>query len=71
VLTGMGRDGASGLLEVRSAGGLTIAQDEATCVVYGMPGEAVRLGAVERILPLDEIGPTLALLPGSKLGGQP
>jgi two-component system chemotaxis response regulator CheB len=71
VLTGMGRDGAAGLLEVRSAGGLTIAQDEATSVVYGMPGEAVRVGAVERILPLGDIGPTLALLPGSKLGGQP
>jgi two-component system chemotaxis response regulator CheB len=71
VLTGMGRDGASGLLQVRAAGGLTIAQDEATCVVYGMPAEAVRVGAVERILPLGEIGPTLALLPGPGPGGQP
>jgi two-component system chemotaxis response regulator CheB len=60
LLTGMGRDGAAGLLAVRRAGGLTIAQDEASCVVYGMPREAVLLGAAERILPLAEIGPTLA-----------
>lgn len=62
LLTGMGRDGAAGLLEIRRAGGLTIAQDEATSVVYGMPREAVRLGAAERVLPLGEIGPTLASL---------
>jgi two-component system chemotaxis response regulator CheB len=55
----MGRDGASGLLDIRRAGGLTIAQDEQSCVVYGMPREAVVLGAVERVLPLDEIGPAL------------
>ncbi len=67
LLTGMGRDGAMGLLEVRKAGGLTIAQDEATCVVYGMPREAVLLGAAERVLPLEEIGPVLASLgPGGK-----
>jgi len=62
LLTGMGRDGAVGLLEVRRAGGLTIAQDEATSVVYGMPREAVRLGAAGQVLPLDRIGPTLAAL---------
>jgi len=62
LLTGMGRDGASGLLAVRKAGGLTIAQDEATSVVYGMPREAVLLGAAERVLPLGEIGPALAAL---------
>ncbi len=62
LLTGMGRDGAAGLLEIRRAGGLTIAQDEATSVVFGMPHEAVRLGAAERVLPLGEIGPALGLL---------
>jgi two-component system, chemotaxis family, protein-glutamate methylesterase/glutaminase len=60
LLTGMGRDGATGLLEIRRAGGLTIAQDEATSVVYGMPREAVQLGAAERVLPLGEIGPAIA-----------
>jgi two-component system chemotaxis response regulator CheB len=60
LLTGMGRDGASGLLEIRKAGGLTIAQDEASCVVYGMPREAVDLGAAECVLTLSEIGPLLA-----------
>jgi two-component system, chemotaxis family, protein-glutamate methylesterase/glutaminase len=62
LLTGMGRDGAAGLLEVRRAGGFTIAQDEATSVVYGMPREAVLLGAAERVLPLHEIGPALGVL---------
>ena len=56
LLTGMGRDGASGLLALRRAGAQTIAQDEETCVVYGMPREAALLGAAERILPLGEIG---------------
>ena len=60
LLTGMGRDGAAGLLAVRRSGGRTIAQDEATCVVYGMPREAALLGAAERVLPLGEIGPALA-----------
>jgi two-component system chemotaxis response regulator CheB len=62
LLTGMGRDGASGLLEIRRAGGLTIAQDEASSIVYGMPREAVLLDAAERVLPLNEIGPALAAL---------
>lgn len=62
LLTGMGRDGASGLLDIRRAGGFTIAQDEATCVVYGMPREAAILGGAEKILPLPEIGPMLASL---------
>lgn len=55
ILTGMGRDGASGLLEMRNSKARTIAQDEASCVVYGMPKEAVNLGAAESILPLNRI----------------
>jgi len=68
LLTGMGRDGARGLLEIRQAGGRTIAQDEKTSVIWGMPREAVLLGAAERVLPLDEIGPALAALINS--GGE-
>ena len=60
LLTGMGRDGAAGLLKIREAGGRTIAQDEASSVVYGMPREAVLLGAAQRVLPLHEIGPAMA-----------
>jgi two-component system, chemotaxis family, protein-glutamate methylesterase/glutaminase len=55
LLTGMGRDGAQGLREIRDAGGATMVQDEATSVVWGMPGEAVELGAAEDILPLTRI----------------
>jgi len=62
LLTGMGRDGAAGLLDIRRAGGLTIAQDEASSVVWGMPREAVLLDAAERVLPLQEIAPALAAL---------
>jgi two-component system chemotaxis response regulator CheB len=59
LLTGMGRDGAAGLLAIRQAGGFTIAQDEATSVVYGMPREAVVCGAADRVLALHDIGPAL------------
>jgi len=55
IMTGMGDDGASGLLEMHQTGARTVAQDEATCVVYGMPKEAVALGAVDRILSLQDI----------------
>ncbi len=55
ILTGMGADGAEGLLLMRQAGARTIAQDEATCVVYGMPKAAVEMGAAEKVLPLDKI----------------
>jgi len=56
LLTGMGRDGARGLLAIRGAGGVTFAQDEATNTVYGMPREAVAIGAAERVLPIGELG---------------
>jgi len=59
LLTGMGRDGAAGLLAMRRAGAVTIAQDEETSVVYGMPREAALLGAASRILPLEAIGSAL------------
>jgi two-component system chemotaxis response regulator CheB len=62
LLTGMGRDGAKGLLEVRRAGGVTLAQDEATSVVFGMPREAILLGAAERVLPLEQFAPTITAL---------
>ena len=52
ILTGMGADGAGGLLAMRQAGARTLAQDEATCVVFGMPREAIRLGAAEQVVPL-------------------
>jgi two-component system chemotaxis response regulator CheB len=55
LLTGMGADGSHGLLKMRQMGARTIAQDEATCVVYGMPREAVELGAAEQVLPLSAI----------------
>jgi two-component system response regulator WspF len=61
LLTGMGRDGAAGLLQLRKAGWRTIAQDEASSAVWGMPGAAVTLGAAERVLPADRIGS--AILP--------
>ena len=55
ILTGMGADGAEGLLKMRQAGAYTIGQDEATCVVYGMPCVAFKNGAVMKQLPLDRI----------------
>jgi len=62
LLTGMGKDGADGLLAIRRAGGRTMAQDEATSVVFGMPREAILVGAAERVLPLEQIGPALVAL---------
>jgi two-component system chemotaxis response regulator CheB len=59
ILTGMGRDGAEGMLRMREAGAHTIAQNEETCIVYGMPKEAVKLGAVEISAPLDKIASTV------------
>lgn len=59
ILTGMGADGAQGLLAMKQAGARTIAQDEASCVVFGMPREAIKVGAVDRVLPLQAIGTAL------------
>jgi two-component system chemotaxis response regulator CheB len=55
LLTGMGSDGAQGLLKMRQAGAHTIAQDEATCAIFGMPREAIELGAAQRVLPLHQV----------------
>jgi two-component system chemotaxis response regulator CheB len=68
LLTGMGRDGAAGLLRLREAGGMTIAQDESTSVIYGMPHEAALLGAAVKILPLGEIAAQLISLEASGRG---
>jgi two-component system chemotaxis response regulator CheB len=62
LLTGMGADGARGLLRMREAGAMTIAQDEASCAVFGMPKEAIRTGAAREILPLDRIALRLVSL---------
>lgn len=59
LLTGMGSDGARGLLELHKGGATTIAQDEASCVVFGMPMEAIALGAADHVLPIGAIGPSL------------
>jgi two-component system response regulator WspF len=59
LLTGMGRDGADGLLALRRAGHTTIAQDQDSSAVYGMPRAAAELDAAQLILPLDKIGPML------------
>jgi two-component system chemotaxis response regulator CheB len=60
ILTGMGSDGAAGMLELKRAGAHTIAQDEQSCVVFGMPREAIRLGAVDQVVPLNRVAQTLA-----------
>ncbi|MBD3561991.1 chemotaxis-specific protein-glutamate methyltransferase CheB [Planktothrix sp. FACHB-1355] len=59
LLTGMGSDGADGMLAISQAGGMTIAQNEASCVVFGMPKEAIALGGAQHILPIGEIAPFL------------
>jgi two-component system, chemotaxis family, protein-glutamate methylesterase/glutaminase len=65
IMTGMGHDGARGLLEMHQAGARTVAQDEASCVVFGMPKEAIKLGGAEKVLPLHAI-PTEISLYGSR-----
>lgn len=57
ILTGMGKDGAAGMCEMKESGSYNISQDESTCVVFGMPKEAISLGCVDEVLPLREIAP--------------
>ena len=60
IMTGMGDDGARGMKEMHEAGAVTLAQDEESCVVFGMPKEAIRLGGVSRICTLDEVAELIA-----------
>lgn len=69
ILTGMGRDGAEGLLEMRSAGAYTLGQSAASCVVYGMPKAAMEVGAVERMVPLSSMAEMLISYCKSENGG--
>ena len=62
IMTGMGDDGASGLLKMKEAGAKTLAQDEESCVVFGMPKEAIKLGAADTVVPLNKITPTILSL---------
>jgi len=76
LLTGMGEDGAAGLVEIRTAGAFTMAQDEKTSVVWGMPGTAVRLGGADMVLPLNRIAEACmkhcnsAAISGSRMGSR-
>jgi two-component system chemotaxis response regulator CheB len=62
IMTGMGDDGSRGMVEMKQAGAYNIAQDEATCVVFGMPAEAIKAGAVDRVMPLGAIAPEVVRL---------
>lgn len=62
LLTGMGQDGADGLLAIRRAGGMTVAEDESSCVVFGMPRQAIEIGAAVTVLPLDQIVTSLPVM---------
>ena len=66
----MGRDGADGLLAIRRGGGRTLAQDQATSVIFGMPHEAISIGAAERVLGITQIAPALIALTRSAKQGQ-
>jgi two-component system chemotaxis response regulator CheB len=74
LLTGMGRDGAEGLLAMKEAGAMTLAQDEASSVVYGMPKEAVRIGAARQVVPLSQMAEAIQMglqkIPGPKVTAQ-
>jgi two-component system chemotaxis response regulator CheB len=62
LLTGMGKDGAAGLVKMRQAGASTLAQDEASCVVFGMPREAIALGGADETVALPEVAPRILAL---------
>jgi two-component system chemotaxis response regulator CheB len=66
ILTGMGKDGAAGMLEMKQAGAPTFAQDEATCVVFGMPKEAIALGGVDRVVALPDLAGEVIAALGAK-----
>jgi two-component system chemotaxis response regulator CheB len=66
IMTGMGDDGAAGMKEMKAAGAFTIAQDEATCVVFGMPQEAIKLGGVDKVMPLEGIAAAVARVAAGK-----
>jgi two-component system chemotaxis response regulator CheB len=68
IMTGMGDDGAQGLGEMKEAGAATIAQDEASCIVFGMPKEAISRGAVSLVVPLDRIANAALNLQSKKAG---
>ncbi len=59
ILTGMGSDGALGLLKMKEAGARTVAQDEKSCIVFGMPKEAIKLGAADKVVPLNSVSKTV------------
>ena len=69
ILTGMGDDGARGMLEMKQAGAVTIAQDESTCVVFGMPKEAIKLNCVDKVLPLPSVAGAIRLAHGKRFCG--
>ncbi len=66
LLTGMGKDGAAGLLAMKRAGAHTLAQDEASCVVFGMPREAIQLGAADEVVPLSEMSERILMCAGDR-----
>jgi len=72
VLTGMGKDGAIGMLEMRQAGSYNFAQDEATCVVFGMPREAIAVGAVDEVVPIQDMAQKVLqrLISGGRMGNR-
>ena len=55
ILTGMGSDGSQGMLKLKQAGARTVAQDETSCVVFGMPREAIKLGGIDKVVPLQQV----------------